>query len=104
MPGSVNLRASLGYLPKTNVGFVREKSFLFLNLPLDKSHFITEVRRKSSHPDDKHIFMVSAKKSDCTYTVWTSWNDAVQNLNHGHYDLQSIEECEKIFEEFYYKG
>ncbi len=44
MPGTVNQRASPRYLPKTNVGFVRETSLLFLILPLDKSHFITEVR------------------------------------------------------------
>ena len=43
MPGTVNQRASPRYLPKTNVGFVREKSLLYLILPLDKSHFITEV-------------------------------------------------------------
>ncbi len=43
MPGTVKQRASPRYLPKTNVGFVREKSLLFLILPLDKSHFITEV-------------------------------------------------------------
>ena len=42
MPGTVNQRASPRYLPKTNVGFVREQSLLFLILPLDKSHFITE--------------------------------------------------------------
>ncbi len=52
MPGTVNQRASPRYLPKTNVGFVREKSLLFLILPLDKSHFITEVyfmaRKKDS--------------------------------------------------------
>lgn len=65
---------------------------------------VMEIRRKSYHPDDKHLWMVSAKKSDGTYALWTSWNDTVQSLNHGHYGLKSMEECEKIFEEFYYKG
>ena len=65
---------------------------------------VLEIRRKSCHPDDAHLFMVSAKKSDSTYALWTGWNELSQSLNHGHYGLQSIEECEKIFEEFYYKG
>ena len=37
---------------------------------------VLEIRRKSSHPDDKHLWMVSAKNF--------------------------IEECEKIFEEYYF--
>lgn len=65
---------------------------------------VLEIRRKSSHPDDTHLWMVSAKKSDSTFAVWTGWNELNQSLNHGHYDLQSIEECEKIFEEFYFNG
>ena len=45
----------------------------------------------------------SAKNDDGTYSVWTGWNELNQSLNHGHYDLKSVEECEKIFEEFFYK-
>ncbi len=44
MPGTVRPETSSRYLQNTNVGFVREKSLLFFNLPLDKSHFITELR------------------------------------------------------------
>ena len=47
MPGAVMPKTSSGYLQKTNVGFVREKISCFLNLPLDKSHFITETGVKS---------------------------------------------------------
>ena len=43
MPGTVMPEASPGYLQKTNVGFVRKKSLMFFDLPLDKSHFITEI-------------------------------------------------------------
>lgn len=63
-----------------------------------------EIRRKSSHPDDAYLWMISVKKSDNTYAVWTGWNETIQSLNHGHYDLKFLEECERIFEEFYYKG
>ena len=44
MPGTVNQKASSRYLLNTNVSFVREKSLLFIDLHLDKSYFMTEVR------------------------------------------------------------
>jgi len=65
---------------------------------------ILENRKKSYHPEDDYLYMISAKKKDGTYAVWTNWNAITKSLNYGHYDLTSIEECEKIFEEFYYKG
>ena len=43
MPGTVMPETSSGYLQNKDVDFVREKSFMFFKLPLDKSHFITEV-------------------------------------------------------------
>jgi len=65
---------------------------------------VLEIRRKSFHPDDSHLWMVSAKKDDGTFAVWTSWNEVLQSLNYGHYNLPSSDCCEKIFKEFYYKG
>lgn len=59
-----------------------------------------EIKRKSSHPDDNYLFMVSAKKDDGTYAVWTSWNESIQSLNHGHYNLKSLDDCESIFREY----
>lgn len=84
-----------------NLSEVREHIELYFkeNLP---QYTVLEVRNRSSHPDDTHLFMVSAKKSNGTYALWTSWNEFSQSLNHGHYDLQSAEECEKIFAEFYF--
>lgn len=61
---------------------------------------VLEVRRKSFHPDDGHLYMASAKKEDGTYAVWTNWNEETQSLNHGHYNISSAEDCEKIFVEF----
>ena len=86
-----------------NLCEVREHIELYFkeNLP---QYTVLEIKKKSSHPDDAHLFMVSAKKSNDTYTFWSGWNELNQSLNHGHYDLQSAEECEKLFEEFYYKG
>lgn len=31
-------------------------------------------------------------------------NEQLQSLNYGHYDLASLEDCEQIFAEFYFKG
>ena len=71
------------------------------NLP---RYTVLEVRMKSYHPDDSHLYMVSAEKDDGTYAVWTCWNQKLKSLNHGHYDLQSMEDCEKVMDEFYYSG
>lgn len=86
-----------------NLSEVREHIELYFkeNLP---QYTVLEIRKKSSHPDDAHLFMVSAKKFNDTYAFWSGWNELNQSLNHGHYDLKSTEECEKLFEEFYYKG
>ena len=88
---------------KTDLSKVREHVELYFRTHLPK-YTVLEVRRKSYHPDDDYLWMVSAKKGDGTYAVWTSWNEQLQALNYGHYDLLSIEDCKKIFEEFYYKG
>lgn len=63
---------------------------------------VLEIRRKSYHPDDDYLYMVSAKKDDSTFAVWTSWNETMQSLNYGHYDLLSVEDCERLFNKFYY--
>ena len=85
-----------------NLSEVRKHVELYFKEHLSQ-YTVLEIRRKSSHPEDAPLWMVSAMKSDGTYAVWTGWNEATQNLNHGHYDLKALEECEKIFEEFYYK-
>lgn len=71
------------------------------NLP---GYTVLKIRKKSYHPDDSYLYMVSAKKDDGTYAVWTSWNQKMQSLNHGHYGLKSEEDCEKVMDEFYYSG
>lgn len=61
---------------------------------------VLEIKRKSCNPNDSYLYMVSAKKNDGTYAVWTSWNVETGSLNHGHYDLASVEECRRIFSEY----
>ncbi len=65
---------------------------------------VLEIRKKSVYPKDSYLFMVSARKEDGTYAVWTAWNEATQSLNYGHYALQTLEDCEKVFAEFYNDG
>lgn len=65
---------------------------------------VLEIRKKSVFPEDNYLFMVSAIKEDGSFAVWTSWNETSQSLNYGHYNLHSIEDCEKVFEEFYNNG
>ncbi|MCM1237713.1 MAG: hypothetical protein NC489_47225 [Ruminococcus flavefaciens] len=65
---------------------------------------VLEIRKKSYHPADHYLYMVSAKSNDGTFAVWTAWNETSQSLNFGHYNLKSMEECEKVFKEFYYNG
>lgn len=66
---------------------------------------VLEIRKKSVYPEDANLFMVSAiNEKNGTYAVWTSWNEISQSLNYGHYDLQSMDDCEKVFEEFYNNG
>jgi len=74
------------------------ESYFRKNLP---QYAVLEIRKKSYHPDDEHLFMVSAKKvTDGTYAAWSSWNEELQTLNHGHYGLKSTKECDEIFAEF----
>lgn len=75
------------------------KSYFKNHLP---EYTVLNVRKKSYHPDDSYIYMVSAKKSDGTYAVWTCWNESTKSLNYGHYGLTSEETCNKLMDEFYY--
>lgn len=82
---------------------VMEQVTLYLKENLPK-YTVLKIRKKSYHPDDSHLYMVSAKKNDGTYTVWTSWNHKLKSLNHSHYDLQSEKDCEQVMDEFYFSG
>lgn len=65
---------------------------------------VLEIRKKSVYPEDNYLFMVSAINEDGSFAVWTCWNETSQSLNYGHYNLQTLEECEQLFEEFYNNG
>lgn len=75
------------------------KTYFKEHLP---KYTVLKVRRKSYHPADSYLYMVSAKKDDGTYAVWTCWNESTKSLNYGHYNLTSEEDCKKLMDEFYY--
>jgi len=47
---------------------------------------LVDVLRHSEYPVDDYLYHVIAKKGE-DYSVWTSWNETTQCLNHGHYGL-----------------
>ncbi len=83
----------------TDLNIVREHVELYFNEHL-KQYTVQEIRKKSTHPDDGHLYMVSARHDKGTFGVWTNWNESIQSLNHGHYNLISVDDCERLFEEY----
>lgn len=84
-------------IPKDVINDIKE--YFMGNLP---QYDPAEVRKKSHHPDDAHLYMVSARKKDGTScAVWTGWNELLKTLNHGHYDLPDLEKCGEVMDEFY---
>lgn len=77
------------------------KEYFRENLPRYEV-LVSEIRHKSSHPDDGFLYMVAAKKDDGSYAVWTGWNDSTRSLNYGHYDLKDLDTCHKIMDEYFY--
>ena len=59
-----------------------------------------EVRRQSYNTEDHYLYMVAARKDDDSFAIWTSWNESIQSLNCGHYDLPSLEACVQIMTEY----
>ncbi len=62
---------------------------------------VVKVRRKSCYEEDYYLYMVAGKNKEGSYAVWTSWNEQIQSLNHGHYGLADLETCERIMDECY---
>lgn len=56
-----------------NLNKVKEHVELYFREQLPK-YTILEIKRKSSHPDDDYLYMVSAQKDDGTFAMWTCWN------------------------------
>ena len=62
---------------------------------------VCEVRRQSYFADKDYLYMVSAVKKDgSSFAFWSSYNDSIQSMNHGHYGLPSMEACAKMMTEY----
>lgn len=62
---------------------------------------VLAVSRKSLHPDDGHLYIVSAKnEKDSTFAVWSCWNEKTRSLNHGHYGARSLEACKELVKRY----
>ena len=61
---------------------------------------IFEVRMQSYEPADDYLYMVAAKHTNGSYAVWTSWNEQICSLNHGHYDLPDMKSCAEIMSDY----
>lgn len=67
------------------------------HLPL---YTVFEIQRKSYDSADDYLFMVVAKHQNGSYAVWTSWNESICTLNHGHYNLPNMGVCAEIMSKY----
>lgn len=84
----------LSPVPEEVVGHVQ--TYFKENL---SAYAVAAIYRRSNHPDDHELYCVAGRKSDGTYACWTSWSEATQSLNHGHYGLKSFDMAERILKE-----
>lgn len=84
---------------KNDINEIRGYVELYFKEHLPK-YTVLEIIQKSRHPDDDYLYIVSAKNDDGTFGIWTAWNQLTQSLNHGHYDIESLEECERLVEQY----
>lgn len=73
----------------------------YLNKELPAYH-VLEICRKSNHPGDKNLYSVIAATESGKVSCWTSWNESTQSLNHGHYNLTSLEQAEDVIKEYFH--
>ena len=54
------------------------------------------ISRSSNAPGDEYMYSVIATKENGDVACWTHWNNSIQSLNHGHYNLTDIDEAKEI--------
>lgn len=75
------------------------EAYLRVYLP---EYDLMEIRQKSAHPDDAHLYIVAARnKNNKTYAVWSSWNESTKSMNHGTYMIPDWKTCRKTIDEKY---
>lgn len=67
----------------------------------EMNYEVVKLYRKSNRKNDWYLYVVVARFTNTQrYAVWTSWNDLIKCLNHGHYDITSIEDCMEVVDEY----
>lgn len=59
------------------------------------------VQRQSNAPGDNYLYEVVGRGGSGKYACWTSWNDSLQSLNHGHYNIKEDDAMQILWENFY---
>lgn len=58
-----------------------------------QNYSILHIYRRSNHPEDRYLYSITAKDTKGEYACWSSWNQSLNSLNHGHYNISSEQEC-----------
>lgn len=75
-----------------NMNPIPEQVINSLNTYFEKflpDYEICHIYRKSNYQEDNYIYSVTAGNRNGEYACWSSWNAAVESLNHGHYNLSA---------------
>lgn len=59
------------------------------------------VQRSSNASADNYLYSVAAKGASGKYACWSSWNESLQSLNHGHYNITEDVAVNILKENFY---
>jgi len=64
----------------------RIKEYMRENVHLQKYEICSVMQYE--HPEDYYLYKVLCRNTkDNTYTYWSTWNDSIGGLYHGHYGL-----------------
>ena len=115
VPPEIAKEKIIDFLEKPNIlKFITERQPLLSKVPEDvitdvvqyfkknlSGYIPIAIYRKSNHQDDAFMYSVLSQKED-TYACWTCWNQKAGSLNHGHTQLDSIEEAVSILKENFF--
>lgn len=76
----------------------RVKDYFKINLP---QYEVSAVYRNSNHPADANMYSVIGKTENGKYSCWTSWNNSIGSLNHGHHNMSLVDAQHIIDNNFY---
>lgn len=85
--------------PVTEDVYKSLKNYMDSNSSMD-NYRIIYIYRKSNHPDDNYLYsVIGYSTSTDSYCCWSTWNMSTESLNHGHYNLSTLEAAVDILKE-----